>query len=133
VNAFFNRSRFLTFASVVGFGVGGVAPIAPEAFLASKGVVANGPAAVWMREVGAALVSIGFIVWRVRSDPNSPTMRAFLWGNALLQFLLLPVEILAYACGTVPSLSGIVPNSILRAMLGVGFRYLRSSGGTNLN
>lgn len=67
------------------------------------------------------LVAVGFIAWCVRSHLDSPTMRAFLWGNALLQLLLLPVEILAYAQGTITTLSGIVPNSILHLLLGLGF------------
>lgn len=116
-----SRKHFLTFAAVVALGVGGVALTAPDVLLASKGIVANAAAGVWMREVGVALVSIGFIAWIIRDHPDSRTMRAFLWGNALLQLLLLPVEILAYAQGTITSLSGIVPNSILQVLLGLGF------------
>lgn len=117
------RKHFLTFASVVALGVGGAALTVPDALLASKGVVANAAAGVWMREVGVALVSIGFIAWCVRGHPDSPTMRAFLWGNALLQLLLLPVEILAYTNGTITSFWGIVPNSILHVVLGLGFSW----------
>jgi hypothetical protein len=121
MNAASARMRFLTFAAVVALGVGSFALIAPEAFLASKGIAANPAAAVWMREVGVALVAIGFIAWCVRGHAASATLRAFLWGNALLQGLLLPVEILAYLQGTIPMLAGIVPNSILHVLLGLGF------------
>ncbi len=116
-----SRKRFLTFASVVALGVGSVALAAPDAFLAGKGIVGNAAASVWMREVGVMLVAVGFIAWCIRDHPDSPTMRAFLWGNALLQLLLLPVEILAYGQGTITNLSGIVPNSILQVVLGLGF------------
>lgn len=73
-----NRKYFLTFASVVALGVGNVALIAPETLLASKGVTENAAAAVWTREVGGALVALGFIAWCVRAHPNSPTLRAFM-------------------------------------------------------
>jgi hypothetical protein len=115
------RKHFLSFASVVALGVGSVALFAPDALLSTKGVVENAAATVWMREVGVMLVAIGFIAWCVRDHPDSPTMRAFLWGNTLLQLLLLPVEILAYGQGTITNLSGIVPNSILNLLLGLGF------------
>ena len=42
-------------------------------------------------------------------------------GNALLQLLLLPVEVLAYSHGTITNVWGIVPNSILHVLLGLGF------------
>jgi hypothetical protein len=101
--------------------VGSVALFVPDVLLSTKGVVGNAAATVWMREVGVMLVAVGFIAWCVRDQPDSPTMRAFLWGNALLQLLLLPVEILAYGQGTITNLSGIVPNSILHLLLGLGF------------
>jgi hypothetical protein len=116
-----SRAWFLGFAGLVALVVGGVALVDPAALLDSKGVHGNAAAAVWMREVGVALVAIGFIALSVRSHPDSPTLRAFMWGNALLQCLLLPVEILAFVNGTVPSLTGIVPNSILHVLLGMGF------------
>jgi hypothetical protein len=115
------RKYFLTFASVVALGVGSVALFAPDVLLSTKGVAGNAAASVWMCEVGVMLVAIGFIAWCVRDHPNSPTMRAFLWGNALLQLLLLPVEILAFGHGTITNLLGIVPNSILNVLLGLGF------------
>jgi hypothetical protein len=115
------RKHFLSFASVVALGVGSVALAAPQVLLASKGIVGNAAASVWMREVGVMLVAVGFIAWRIRAHPDSPTMHAFLWGNALLQFLLLPVEILAYEQGTITNFQGIVPNSILHLLLGFGF------------
>lgn len=121
VRGIFSRKRFLTFAAVVALGVGSFALVAPETLLASKGVAENAAASVWMREVGVVLVSIGFIAWRIRAHPDSPTMLAFLWGNTLLQALLLPVEIFAYFNGTITNLSGIVPNSVLHVLLGLGF------------
>lgn len=115
------RKYFLAFASVVALGVGSVALFAPDVLLSTKGVVGNAAATVWMREVGAMLVAIGFIAWCVRDHPDSPTMRAFLWGNALLQLLLLPVEILAYGHGDITNFLGIVPNSALNVLLALGF------------
>lgn len=108
-------------AAVIALGVGGVALVAPTAFLAAKGIVDNPAAGVWMREVGAALVSISVMTWSLRNAPDSQGMRGFLWGGALLQGLLLPIEIWAYAQGIIPVLMGIVPNSVLHVVLGLGF------------
>ena len=116
-----NRTRFLGFSAIVALGVGSGALIDPAGFLGSKGIHGNAAAEVWMREVGILLLAVGVIAWSVRSHPDSPTLRAFLWGNALLQGLLLPVEIWAYANGTITSLAGIVPNSVLHLLLGAGF------------
>lgn len=115
------RRYFLWFATLVAFGVGGVALIAPNAFLATKGIVGNPAAGVWMREVGAALVSISVMTWSLRNAPDSPAMLGFLRGGALLQGLLLSIEIWAYAQGLIPVLMSIVPNSVLHVVLGLGF------------
>ncbi|MGJ4952516.1 hypothetical protein [Bradyrhizobium sp. HKCCYLS20291] len=121
MNGAISRSRFLGFAGLIALAVGGIALGAPEALLASKGIVADAAASVWMREVGAALVSIGFIIWRIRNEPDSLPMLAILWGGAVLNGLLLPIEIWAYADGTIRNLAGIIPNSVLHVVLGIGF------------
>lgn len=117
----FNRHLFLTLAATIALAVGGTALFAPAVLLASKGVLGNAAAEVWMREVGAILMAVGVVAWSVRKHPDSPTLRALLWGNALLQALLLPIEIMALAQGTITAGMGIVPNSVLHVLLGLGF------------
>ena len=116
-----SRFWFLTVASLIAIGVGGMALLAPEAMLASKGIVGNTAARVWMREVGALLLAVGFIGWLVRSHEDSATLRAVLWGNALLQLTLLPIEVVAHADGVIPKLVGIIPNTGLHVLLAAGF------------
>jgi hypothetical protein len=118
-----NRTAFLTFASLVALGVGAFAVLMPAAFLHSKGVGPNPAADVWMREVGVMLLSIGVMVFAVRRHAASPTLRAFLVGNVILQLGLLPIEILAFRGGVITQVSGIVPNSILHGLLAFGFAY----------
>jgi hypothetical protein len=115
------RYGFLTLASLVAVGVGGVSLVAPEAILATKGIVGNAAAQVWVREVGALLLAVGFIAWRVRSHGDSATLRVLLWGNALLQLALLPIEVVAHVQGVIPAFIGIVPNSVLHIVLAAGF------------
>jgi hypothetical protein len=115
------RKSFLALVGAIAMCVGGVALFLPAALLESKGVAANAAANVWVREVGIALVSIGVIAFSVRGHPDSPTLRAFLIGNAVLQAGLLPIEIVAFANGTLTKMSGIVPNSLLHVGLAAAF------------
>ena len=123
-----HRSLFLTFAAVIAVGVGGVALLAPDAMLESKGITGNGAARVWMREVGALLLAIGVTAWHVRAHEDSPTLRALLWGNALIQLGLLPIELIAYAQGVIPVAAGVLPNTVVHVVLAFGFvAYARAA------
>ena len=116
------RSTFLTLAAMVAFAVGAFALFAPAVLLATKGV-SSAAAGVWTREIGVLLLAIGVTALMVRKHEDSPTLRAFLMGNAAIQFGLFPIEILAYREGTITMLSGIVPNSIVHLCLAAGFIY----------
>jgi MFS-type transporter involved in bile tolerance (Atg22 family) len=118
-----NRKSFLTLVSAIAMLVGTVALLLPAALLDSKGVAPNAAASVWAREVGIALISIALIAFSVKGHPDSPTMKAFLMGNAVLQLGLFPIEIMAFANGTLTKLSGIVPNSLLHLGLAAAFVY----------
>lgn len=129
-----NRKTFLTLASIIALCVGVFALTAPAALLASKGVGANAAAAaeVWVREVGLILIAVGVTAFLVKGHPDTPTLRAFLIGNAVLQLGLLPIEIVAFAQGVIASLSGIVPSSVLHFFLAGGFCYFASRCSTPL-
>jgi hypothetical protein len=116
------RSLFLSFAAFVALVVGAFALAAPSVLLATKGV-SGSAAEVWVREVGALLIAIGVTVFTVRNHEDSPTLRALLIGNALVQIGLFPIEVLAYYQGVIPLLSGILPNSIVHLLLAAGFVY----------
>lgn len=116
-----SRFWFLTVASLIAISVGGIALMAPGVMLASKGIVGNAAAQVWMREVGALLLAVGVIGFLVRSHEDSATLRALLWGNALLQLALLPIEVMAHARGVIPDVTGIMPNTALHVLLAAGF------------
>lgn len=100
--------------------------------LESKGVLSNAAANVWMREVGIALISIGIVAFLLRGHPDSPTLQAFLVGNAVLQLGLLPIEIFAYADGVITKASGIVPNSVLHVLLACGFACFAANVRTSI-
>ncbi|PPD45277.1 MAG: hypothetical protein CTY16_10270 [Methylobacter sp.] len=116
------RSTFLTLAATVALAVGAFALFAPAMLLATKGV-SSSAAEVWVREVGVILLAVGATALMVRNHEDSPTLRAFLMGNAAIQIGLFPIEILAYREGTITALSGIVPNSIIHLCLATGFIY----------
>lgn len=116
-----NRKTFLTIAAAVATAVGVIALAAPSLVLAGKGVPVGPAVTVWVREVGILLVALGVTTFLLRGHPDSPTMRAFLLGNGLLQVGLFPIEIAAFAEGTITRLDGIAPSSILHLVLAAGF------------
>lgn len=113
---------FLTFSSAVALAVGSFAVALPHALLESKGVAPpNDAAAIWVREVGVNIFALGAMMFLVRRHPESPTLRAFLFGNGIVQLGILPIEIGAYHDRVITHLSGIVPNSLLHVVLASGF------------
>ncbi|HVZ71636.1 MAG TPA: hypothetical protein VHJ20_04615 [Polyangia bacterium] len=118
-----SRSTFLTLVAAVAFAVGALAALAPAVLLASKGVAADAAAAVWVREVGVALLGLAVASFGLRRQPDSPGLRAFLLGNLVIQLGLLPIEIAAYRAGVLTRASGIVPNSALHVLLACGFAH----------
>jgi hypothetical protein len=116
------RTLFLTLSAAVALSIGALALAFPHALLESKGVaLPNAAAALWVRELGVAILALGVMMFLVRKHDDSPTLRAFLLGNALLQIALLPLELVAYHEGVLTLVSGIVPNSVLHGVLASGF------------
>jgi len=115
------RTTFLTITSIIALAVGAFVVVAPGAVLASKGVGASAAGNLWARELGIALIAVGVVAFVVRRHADSPTLRAFLAGMALLQLGLLPIEIIGYGAGVITDVRGIVPNSILHVVLAIGF------------
>ena len=74
-----------------------------------------------MREVGVLIVALSAVLLLVRRDPDSRSMRALLWGNAIVHIGLFPVEILAWHAGIVTRLDGIAPNSVFHVVVAAGF------------
>ena len=98
--------------------VGIAAVTRPVPFLESKGAKVTPVAVIWMRQVGVLILAQGITSFLLRNQPSSPAVRAFLVGAAVTQLGLLPIEIVAYRRGDLTKLSGIVPNSVLHAVLG---------------
>lgn len=117
------RKTFLVGASFIALAVGTFALIFPDVLLESKGVAANGAANVWVREVGVLLIAVGIIAFLVRGHDDSQTLKTFFIGNIVLQLGLIPIEPIAYVNGIITKLSGIMPNTILHALLAGGFAY----------
>lgn len=117
------RKTFLTLVSLVATAVGVLALAAPAALLDSKGVLPAAATKVWVREVGVMILALGIMAFLVRGATDSPTLRAFLIGNAIVQMGLFPIEIVATSTGVLTRVSGIVPNSILHLALAVGFLH----------
>ena len=118
-----NRKAFLTVVAFIALVVGAFALLAPSALLASKGVAPSEAANVWVREVGIAILATGVATFLLRGHDDTPTLRAFLVGSAVLQAGLFPIEIVAYAHGIITRASGVVPNSVLHVLLAGGFAY----------
>lgn len=126
-----NRKIFLTLAAVIALGVGSVALLFPADLLASKGTVPSEAANLWMRETGMLLISIGVIAALVRRHADSPTMRALMLGNLLVQLGLFAIEAVGYHNSTITKLSGVMPNLTLHVLLAAGFAYFWVTMGTS--
>lgn len=118
------RLLFLSFATLIALAVGTAATLFPAALLESKGVAPTAATCLWMREVGVMLLALGVVFVRVRTHPDSPTVRALMAGNLLIQLGLLGIEVAGYANGVITLLSGILPNAVLHVVLALGFGWL---------
>lgn len=117
------RTFFLTSAGGVGVVIGAIALLFPTAILAGKGVAPEPATAVWVRELGINILALSVMVLLVRRHADAPTLRAVLWGNALVHAGLFPIEIAAFHAGVITRIEGIVPNSILHVLLAAGFLF----------
>lgn len=118
-----NRKIFLTFAALIALSVGLFAVVAPSLLLENKGVVVTAATMIWVREVGVFLIALGVMSAFIRNHNDSPTMKAILFSNMLIQIGLFPLEIAGYFSGTISKISGILPNSALHLLLAIGFGY----------
>lgn len=118
----------LWLSSFIALAVGLFALLAPAKLLHSKGAQITPAAVVWVRQVGVNIFALGVMSFLLRSEPLSPALRAFFLGNAIVQLGLLPIEVLAWRCGTLARGAGIVPNTILHVVLGATFSWLAISG-----
>lgn len=117
------RRVFLTAVALIALSVGAFALAAPSMLLESKGGAQSEAAIIWIREVGIMLIAIGVMSGLVRGQPDSPTLKAFLIGNLVIQLGLLPIELIGHANGVLTKFSGIAPNSVLHLLLASGFAY----------
>lgn len=113
----------LVSTATIALAIGAWALAAPASLLASKGVAPVPATMVWVREVGVLLVALGVLAVAVRGHPDTPSLRAIFGANAIVQLGLLPIEIVAHLQGTIPTLAGIVPNSVLHAVLAATFTW----------
>ena len=76
-----HRRTFLTIVGLLGLVIGFVALAFPAVLLAGKGVPPAPAPSVWVREVGVLIIALSTIVLLVRGQPDTPAMRAVLWGT----------------------------------------------------
>jgi len=113
----------LTCMSVVAIVVGVLAVARPARFLESKGATVSPAAVIWMREVGVLIFAQGITCVLLRNQPVTPAVRAFLVGAGITQLGLLPIELAGYLRGSLTKLSGVLPNSVMHALLGAVLLY----------
>jgi len=118
-----NLNLLLISMSAIAAVVGVFAIARPAKFLESKGAAVSPAAVIWMREVGVLIFAQGLTCFLLRNESLTPALRAFLVGAAVTQLGLLPIEIAGYLRGSLTRLSGIIPNSLLHAVLGSMLLY----------
>ncbi len=119
-----SRKTFLTIVSVIATSIGLFSLFAPSILLGSVKMAEPSAAAdVQARTVGILLVAIGLLDFLARKDPDSPSMKAILTANLVLQIGIAPIDPLAYATGAYKTFGSFLPNSILHLVLASGFAY----------
>jgi hypothetical protein len=121
------RHVFLTIAALVALIVATLALLWPAHLLHSKGVAPSAAAEVWIREVSVLLIALAALVLMVRRHDDSPTLRAVLVFNMLVQLGLFPIEIAAWFDGVITRAWGVIPNSVLHLVLAACFGYYACS------
>jgi hypothetical protein len=118
------RKTFLTIVSPIALAIGGLALVAPGTLIEGvKHAAPSDTANVMARTVGVLLISFGVLNFLVRAHEDSPTMRAILAANLVLQLGILPIDPLAYAGGVYGGLASCVPNTVLHLLLAGGFGW----------
>ncbi|MEV4512289.1 hypothetical protein AB0K00_25405 [Dactylosporangium sp. NPDC049525] len=131
-----SRAVFLTVVAGVAVCIGGFAAALPHRLLDSKGVTPTAAANVWGREVGVLIAAVGVTAFLVRDQPDSPTLRALLIGNVIVQLRLLrqvptPARLrltaLANRLADVATPSGPTPNQLGNGTAFIPLTALRAS------
>ena len=128
-----SRRFFLTAAGAIGLVIGLLALLWPTVILTGKGVTLDVATPVWVREVGASILALSVILLLVRRHADTATLRAVLWGNALVHGALLPIEVVAWREGVITRLDGIVPNSMLHLVFAAGFVFFARGRNTTVD
>ena len=119
-----SRKTFLTLVAIVATAVGGFALVAPATLLETvKHAQPSNAANVMARTVGILLLTVGILNFLVRAHDDSPTLRAVLVANLVLQLGILPIDPIAYAHGVYATLGSFAPNTLLHVLLAAGFIY----------
>ncbi|MEM6995314.1 MAG: hypothetical protein AAF721_32695 [Myxococcota bacterium] len=119
----------MTVVAIVATAIGLLALAAPQTLLVEVKHAAPNPAALVMaRTAGVGFVAVGVLNFSVRGHADSPTLRAVLLANLVLQLAILPIDPIAYQQGTFRTLGSFVPNTVLHLLLAAGFAvfWLRS-------
>jgi hypothetical protein len=118
------RKTFLTIVSFVASAIGALALTAPGTLIEDvKHAPPSDTANVMARTVGVLILTMGVLNFLVRSHEDSPTLRAVLIANLVLQVGIMPVDPLAYFNGVYGTFGSFVPNTILHIVLAGGFSY----------
>ncbi len=119
------RALFMSVVAAIATTIGVLALAAPELLLTEvKHATANPAALVMARTAGVGFLAVGVLNFAVRNHPDSPTFRAILLANLVLQLAILPIDPIAYLQGTFQTLGSFVPNTALHVVLAVGFAWL---------
>jgi hypothetical protein len=124
-----SRKTLFVVTAVSACAVGAFTLLAPAVFLASvKQTVPSEAANVMARTTGVLLLALGALNFLVREHPPSPTLRAILAIDLVVQLGLLPIDPLAYAHGVYATPAAFVPNTLLHLALAAGFAHFLRQG-----
>jgi hypothetical protein len=116
------RTTLFTITGMTALSIGTLALVAPGVLLETIKVAApSASASVMARTTGVLLIAVGLLDLLVRRHAESPTLRAVVIVNLVVQLALLPIDPLAFAAGTFATLGSFVPNTVLHVLLAAAF------------
>ncbi len=118
-----SRQIFFMFAAFVAISVGLFAMLFPVILLETKGVAALPTTLVWTMETGLLILATGIMIFLVRKEKSSPTLKAIVLGNIIIQLGLFTLELTAFLNGVITKPSGVIPNLTVHVLLATGFFY----------
>jgi hypothetical protein len=114
------RSIFLIITAILGVFAGVMCLFFPDKMAAGFGMTVTPVIIMLIREAGACNLSMGYLNFAVRNDPDSKTLKAVLIFNMAYHLLILPANIYGWSKGIL-STGQVIPAFSIHLLFAIVF------------